>query len=209
MQSSEHYILFDLLPSVVADSSKYEVYGTVIGLDELASCFSKPSVGMWSGLRPYISSLRFSLRGDDGGLFGGSVGVFPWSRTQPKCCEPRSNLIAMIFRVSAAARARAGVVGRRLSSSEVAKTSSTASLNAFASGWYNLYVPIRSRSFPSAEALCDLTISYHLFLNQVWFKYGPICHLYGCRCYFGRACHKLTDRYALGGKQPWAHVPAS
>lgn len=48
--------------------------------------------------------------------------------------------LTMIFRAASAARARATFAGRRLSSSSLAKTSSTSSLNAFASGWYNLYV---------------------------------------------------------------------
>ena len=46
----------------------------------------------------------------------------------------------MIFRVSAIARARAGVIGRRYASSEVS-TQSSGGLNAFAAAWYNMYVP--------------------------------------------------------------------
>ena len=47
----------------------------------------------------------------------------------------------MIFRVSSIARSRAPQVARRFASSEVSKASaSSGGLNAFAQGWYNLYV---------------------------------------------------------------------
>ena len=45
----------------------------------------------------------------------------------------------MIFRVSALARARGAAIARRQMSSEVS-TASGGGLNAFARGWYNLYV---------------------------------------------------------------------
>jgi len=53
----------------------------------------------------------------------------------------QSKFIEMIFRVSQLARARSAVAARRLASSEVATTSPAgAGMNAFAKGWYNVYV---------------------------------------------------------------------
>lgn len=54
-------------------------------------------------------------------------------------CVVQTSQLIMIFRVSAVARARAGVIGRRYASSEVA-TQTGSGLNAFAAAWYNMYV---------------------------------------------------------------------